>query len=417
MDGRMVKISFIKAVFVLILNTWLLIGLFQCNSKKDNSPGYEIAAYYFPDYHPNDNRNRVRFGAGWSEWELVKHAKPRWSGHDQPKVPLWGYVDESDPKVMEKKIETASEYGIDAFIFDWYYYDVGPFLEKCLEQGYMQADNNTQVKFAIMWANHNWIDIHPLSKKDRLKGPKLPYPGKISLETWERMTDYIIKKYFHHPSYWKVDGKPYFSIYDLSRFIQIFGSVEKTRKAVEAFRRKAIDSGLPGLNLNAVVWGRQILPGEERVANPFKLVKNLGFDSFTSYVWIHHVALPEFPQTPYTYVQQKYFEYAKSVADTFDLPYYPNVTMGWDSSPRTRQDDPFENLGYPFMATISGNTPRAFENALGEMKSFLQSHPQCENTFNINCWNEWTEGSYLEPDSIHKEAYLEAVLKVFGNDQ
>jgi hypothetical protein len=32
---------------------------------------------------------------------------------------------------------------------------------------------------------------------------------------------------------------------------------------------------------------------------------------------------------------------------------------------------------------------------------------------NINCWNEWTEGSYLEPDTKNKFGYLEAVKSVF----
>ena len=408
--------KYIKIFFIFFVVPGLMGVFLQCSDVKDNSPGYEIAAYYFPNYHPNDKRNNARFGKGWSEWQLVKNAKPRFPGHNQPKIPLWGYGDESNPAVMAKKIDTAAKYGIDAFIFDWYYYDDGPFLEKCLEEGYLRARNHNKVKFAIMWANHDWIDIHPLSKKDCINGPKLLYPGKISPQTWEKMTDYIIENYFHHPSYWFVGGEPYFSIYDLNRFMQIFGSMEKTQKAIEVFRQKVIDSGLPGLNLNAVVWGQTILPNEQKVDNINRLIKELGFNSFTSYVWIHHVALPEFPQTPYQYVQKKYFEYAKTVTDSFDLPYYPNVTMGWDSTPRTKQDDPYENIGYPFMATISGNTPSAFTNALKEMKSFLQRHPQCENTFNINCWNEWTEGSYLEPDTVHEMAYLEAVLDIFGQN-
>src|SRR5262245_42785596 len=88
----------------------------------------QIAVYYFPNYHPTDLRNNRLKGAGWAEWELVKAAKPRFAGHDQPKVPLWDYTDESDPKVMAKKIAAAADNGVDAFIFDWYYYDDGPFL-------------------------------------------------------------------------------------------------------------------------------------------------------------------------------------------------------------------------------------------------------------------------------------------------
>ena len=86
-----------------------------------------VASYYFGNYHQGDPRNVKNKGEGWSEWELVKAAKPRFPGHQQPKVPLWGYSDESDPAVMARKIAAAADHGIDAFIFDWYYYDDGPF--------------------------------------------------------------------------------------------------------------------------------------------------------------------------------------------------------------------------------------------------------------------------------------------------
>ena len=97
----------------------------------------QTAAYYFPNYHL-DKRNEEFHGKGWTEWELMKCARPRFEGHRQPRIPLWGYQDEADPKVMAQKIEAASAHGINAFVFDWYWYD-GPYLQRALDEGFLQA--------------------------------------------------------------------------------------------------------------------------------------------------------------------------------------------------------------------------------------------------------------------------------------
>jgi len=116
------KIHFLQLPFFLLF--LFTIERSQAQELKfiDNSPGYDIAVYYFPNYHHDDARNEARYGKGWSEWDLVKDAKPRFEGHAQPKIPLWGYTNESDPAVMEMKIDAASQYGVDVFIYDWYYY-------------------------------------------------------------------------------------------------------------------------------------------------------------------------------------------------------------------------------------------------------------------------------------------------------
>jgi hypothetical protein len=145
-----------------------------------------VASYYFGNYHPGDPRNVKMKGADWSEWELLKAAKPRFPGHQQPKVPLWGYGDESDPKVMAQKIDAAADHGIDAFIFCWYRYDDGPFLERPINEGFMKAPNNNRMKFALMWANHDWIDLHPYK---RGTPEKLMFPGTVTPENFEKIGD------------------------------------------------------------------------------------------------------------------------------------------------------------------------------------------------------------------------------------
>ena len=121
----------------------------------------EVGVYYFPQYH-RDGRNDAWHGHGWTEWELVKRAEPRFESHYQPKVPLWGYYDEADPVCAARSIEVARSHGIDFFIFDWYWYEDGPFLERALEAGFLKAENATELRIALMWANHNWENIHPV---------------------------------------------------------------------------------------------------------------------------------------------------------------------------------------------------------------------------------------------------------------
>jgi len=66
------------------------------------------------------------------------------------------------------------------------------------------------------------------------------------------------------------------------------------------------------------------------------------------------------------------------------------------------------------MATLANNTPVAFRAALLAARDFLDRGLTTPPILTINAWNEWTEGSYLEPDTLHGMAYLEAIRDVFG---
>lgn len=368
-----------------------------------------VAVYYFGNYHL-DPRNEKRLGKGWTEWELVKNAKPRFEGHQQPKVPLWGFTDEANPREMERKIAAAADYGVDVFLFDWYYYEDGPFLNRTIDEGFLKAKNRDRIKFALMWANHDWVELFP-KRKDVPSA--LIYPGPVSPEKFDEICDHIIRDYFSQPNYWKIDGKPYFSFYELTKLGQNFGSYEATKAALKRFREKAKAAGFPDIHLNAVYWGRPNIPGEGTIADPIRMIEDLGFDSATSYVWIHHVGLPN-QVTDFNWVRDEYLKHWDRARQAFTIPYIPNVSMGWDSSPRACQEDPFGPFGYPFTNIIGNNSPENFKKALEITKARILADPKCPRIMNVNSWNEWTEGSYVEPDTVHGFGYLEAIRDVFG---
>ncbi len=380
-------------------------------TDQHESPSpYQIAAYYFPEYHP-DPRNDRWHAPGWTEWELIRRAEPRFPGHQQPKAPLWGYQDESDPAVMAQKIDAAADHGLTSFIFDWYWHEQGPFLNGALDRGFLGAPNNERLQFALMWANHDWINLFPAK---RSVPAHIFTPGAVSRAAFEAATDHMVRHYFGHPSYWRIDGRPYFSVYELQRLIQGLGGIDEARATLESFRAKVRAAGQGDLHLNAIVWGLELLPGELAMDEPDTLLTTLGFDSVTSYVWIHHARFDAFPAVPYPHYARRAAEDWDRYTRRFALPYYPNVTMGWDPSPRTVQSDSYDDDGYPFTAILTGNTPAEFGRALERARAFLDEGRTSPPILTVNAWNEWTEGSYLEPDTLHGLGYLEQIKRVFG---
>ena len=386
----MIKNALIAAYIILCFSNSKAQNVCIDKNKKTNK--YEVAVYYFPQWHV-DAQNEKTHGYPWTEWETLKTAKPKFTGHRQPKIPLWGYEDEADPKVMAKKIDVASSHGIDIFLYDWYYTNDGPFLQTCLEDGFLKAANKSKLKFAIMWANH--LEVTPA--------------------TFDNVIDICINKYFKDPSYWKEDGCPYFSIYQLFTFINGFGSVEKAVAALQKFRDKTKAAGFKDLHLNAVQWGLHMpenMPPKE--AN--ELIDLFHISSVDSYVWIHHTDMPAFPVTTYDYMMKKAVEYWATASKQFKVPYHPNVTMGWDASPRCDTIKPWVKGEYPFFSILTGNIPAKFKQSLQSAKGFVDAQKSTHKIITINSWNEWTEGSYLEPDTVNKLQYLKAIKQVFNKN-
>jgi len=394
--------------------------LFAQNTNEENrSDNYEVAVYYFPNYHP-DSINNIWHGRGWTEWDVVKAAKPRFRGHEQPKVPAWGYFDESDPAWTAREIDIAADNGIDCFIYDWYWYsNTGPYLQDGLEKGFLKAANRNRLKFALMWANHDWLNIQPAPfDNNRIALTQ----GEVSWGLWDTISTYIVANYFTQPNYWKIDGKPYFSIYEIITFINGLGGIENAQKALALLDDKTRKAGLPGVHFNFMSWMINDsyvsqIKGPKRPENVMAMTSLLAPRSVSTYTYVHHFDFlgAGFPTVRYqdAFKSMKKYWY-RFVKDFPGILYTPNVSMGWDASPRCTQTDRFELHDYPWTPVLVGNTPEAFQQQLKEAKLFLDTYNPVHKILVINSWNEWTEGSYLLPEKKYGDAYLKAIKAVFG---
>lgn len=373
----------------------------------------KVLAYYFPDWH-KDPRNAQWFGDAWDEWVLLSSAKPRFEGHRQPRVPLQGQFDEATATAAAQQIDLARQYGVDGFLVDYYWYDDGPYLQAGLDEGLLVADNRQDIEFALMWANHELVDIFP-HRGPSVAGPRRLKSGAIGRSAFEEMARHVIQAYFGQANYLKVDGRPWFSIYELGNLISGLGGVAEAASALAWFEAETRAAGFPGLHLDAVIWGIGVLPQAIALDDPERLVGELGFRSATSYVWVHHADMDafDFPVAQIEPLREAAFAEYEDYADRLDVPFYPNVTVGWDPSPRTDQSREFARGDYPW-TPIWDATPADFRAGLLAARSFLERHGQPNPILTINAWNEWTEGSALLPDTDKGYEFLEAIGEVFG---
>ena len=397
----------ILTVFSLLL---LVVSLAGKSVTGQNSPKnkidknrYDVAAFVWPSYHPDD-RAKIFWPGGIGEWETVMKDATKYEGHLQPRQPLWGYINEADPYVAEMEINAAADHGVNVLIFDWYWYDGMPFLEGHLNDGYLKARNNDRVKFYLMWANH---DVNMTWDKRNAGKPNesIIWKAAVDRKEFEIICNRVIEKYFKHPSYYKIDGKPSFMIYELEQLISGLGGVNETMDALNWFREQTVKAGFKGLDLQVTLRRNDYnLTGIDgkKMGNQTEIIERLGFDGLTHYQFVH-----------FLYIDRDYSEIMEDVQkewrilnNEFEIPYYPHISVGWDNNPRFEMFRP---------GVVKNNTPENFEKALRVAKEYADAHPGQVPLITINSWNEWTETSYLMPCTLYGYGYLKAVRNVFGN--
>ena len=374
-------------------------------AQNRDSKQYDIAAIVWPSYHPDD-RAKIFWPDGIGEWQTVISNKPKFEGHEQPRYPLWGYVNQGDRYVAEMEIEAATDHGVNVFIFDWYWYDSMPFLEGHLNDGFLKAKNKDKMKFYLMWANHDvgrrW-DKRGADDSFTRKDKSLIWNAEVDRDEFEKICHRLIGKYFSQPNYYTIDDKPVFMIYSLKDLINGLGGVNETIDALNWFKKEVKKAGYKGLELQYSLrrdGQRDLIINGKVVGVEKKLIDKLGFNSLTHYVYAHMTGIDRDYQEVLTDAEKIW----NWVSDNYEATYYPQVSVGWDASPRA----------YNFVGGITKNSnPKNFEIALRKAKDFLDKRPNQVPLITINSWNEWTETSYIMPCTMHGYGYLEAIKRVF----
>jgi hypothetical protein len=399
----------ISVKYPLMLAMALFLVSFSCvrndqaGSEKDD---IYVAAYVWPSCHYEERNAEILWPEGTGEWEIIRKGTPRFAGHYQPKVPLWGYEMDDDPGVMEKWIETATGHGVNVFIFDWYWFDGGPFLESSIDNGFLQAKNNEKMNFYIMWANH---DV----KKNywnhyKYDSDSLLWTGSVDQENYRIIVDRVIRQYFHRPNYFKIDGKPVFSIFNFNKFIQDFNGLEGAREALDYFRSETIKAGFPGLHLQIIAFGGNegnpgiLMDHLMEGKNNSEIVSYLGINSVTKYNWGQGEGVED-----YIVWGEQAMKRRKNWDEALDIPYFPNVSIGWDDTPRFPAKTEANVIHYH-------NSPESFAAYLQRAEDYLDAHPDQPRLITLFSWNEWVEGGYLLPDMRWGYGYLEAVDHVIN---
>ncbi|MFN3420981.1 MAG: glycoside hydrolase family 99-like domain-containing protein, partial [Armatimonadota bacterium] len=317
---------------------------------------YEVGVYYFPGWK------------SWGQW-LPIFAFPE-------RKPVLGWYREGDPEVADWHIKWAVEHGITFFAYDWYWVQGARQLEHALHDGYMRARYRHLLKFCLLWANHN-------------------PPKTSSLEDCIAVTRFWIANYFRLPEYFTVDGKPVVIIFSTHRLTEDLGS-EGVRKAFDAMRQECVNHGLKGLYLVACVWD----------AGQAQRAAAEGYDAVTTYTWATLGIKPEEKWSPFDLLIDAYRRNWEDIARNSPIPIMVPICGGWDSRP-----------WHGDKAVVRfGRNPENFKRHLQDAKAFLDKYvPQGKALpiAIIEAWNEWGEGSYIEPHAEFGFGYLDAVREVF----
>lgn len=360
----------------------------------------KVLAFYLPQFHETEENN-LWWGKGYTEWKAVKGAKPLFSGHREPRVPLNdNYYDLSDKtaSTWRWQAELARKYGVYGFCIYHYWFDGKQLLEKPME--ILLNHPEIDINYSICWANETWS--RNWYGQNRTVLIEQTYGAE---DSWKKHFNYL-KIFFQDERYIRIDNKPVLHIYRSQ-------DIPCLPEMLSLWNRLAKELGFNGLYIISGITRtgeetRKNLIDNQYYFNPgFVLKRQLDFGERLSYLFktaarrysnklLRTAFLEHLINIETIY---KHIEY-ESIPDNACPCTFPQ----WDNTPRTGTS----GLCY------TNASPQLFADHFSKL---YRKYKDKKEFVYINAWNEWGEGAYLEPDTEYEYQYLEAIRKSIDDEE
>lgn len=352
---------------------------------KKNNQLPKLIAFYLPQFHPIPE-NDEWWGKGFTEWTNVTKARPLFKGHQQPRLPSdLGFYDLRLPETREAQAELARAYGIHGFCYYYYWFNGRRLLERPLNE--VLKSGKPDLPFCICWANENWTRRWDGRDQEILMGQEHSPESDLQF-----IRDII--PILKDPRYIRVNNRPLLLVYRANL-------LPEPRQTADRWRNECQKSGVGDILLGAC---RAFSVTDPR---PF------GFDLAVDFPPNNSNAprIEDQLQNLDPNFAGAIYDYAKCVENNLKdaqtpYPCYHTAMLGWDNTARRGAT----------AHIFHGATPAIYQKWL---QGLLARAERDANPFEplvfINAWNEWAEGTYLEPDQEYGKAYLEATSSAFNH--
>jgi|GEM_PF-307640 len=340
---------------------------------KEYSTDIKTIAFYLPQFH-QIKENDEWWGNGFTEWVNTKKAIQRFENHYQPRTPHKdiGFYDLSEVDTLKKQVNLAKQHGIYGFCFYYYWFSGKRLLEKPVDM--LLKNKDIDINFCLCWANENWTRAWDGQDKEILIK---------QLYTEEDDKNFIsdFKKYIDDRRYIKIDGRPVILVYNP-------GQIPNCEKTFNTWRINAREIGIGEILIFTCQTSNntaEILGIEEFIDGEVEFPPhNMWFE----FIGIRDIDLNG--KEAFIYDYSKLVEILKKIYDkNSNNKVLPGSMMEWDNS--ARRDNNW--------VTFYNYSLKSFYEWISlSMKRLRENHVENERLLFINAWNEWAEGTYLEPD-------------------